>query len=131
MQADTLDRESGKRAVRIEPLGRDRHGREYFVFPGDTRVFVRNLSGSGPAWGVYTTDEEVAALHDALTDKGVGERALRKALEQLDPMPNPAAEEAAPVAAAVSTRRSARVASSARADHHDGYVNSLAPKARD
>jgi hypothetical protein len=111
VQAETLEREVARRAVRVEPLGRDRDGAEYVVFPGDARVFVRR----GDVWGCYATGDEVAALRASLSEKGVRERALRQALDALPPLPTQAALAAAVPAmrfSPIATRRSSRVRTS-------------------
>lgn len=124
-QAEQLEKELARRAVRVEPLGRDRDGAEYYVLPGDARLFVRR---DGNDWGCYTTNEELTALHDSLSDKGIHERALKKALESLPPLPAPTDGDSPAQVSPLATRRSKRVAGKTEPVH---YVNLLAPKSRD
>ena len=81
-QVELVEKEIARRAVRIEPLGTDRTGAEYYVLPGDHRLFVRR---SGNDWAAYTTNEELTALSLC----GVCAEGAQESAETLPPLPAP------------------------------------------
>jgi len=69
--------------VRIEPLGQDRHGREYFILPGSPCQIITMEGVEGRQKRVaYRTVAEVEALYKWLSDKSITELPLRRALSQ-------------------------------------------------
>jgi len=89
----------------------------YWIFEGDSRIFVRTHD---LRWGTYDSASEFSELHDSLTPKGINERSLQQAIEQLRP-PQPAAEAFEPV-----VRRSSTRARSTVKDEIVRYVNTFA-----
>ena len=67
--------------VRIEPLGKDRHGREYFVSPGRRNEVMAVDCNNGNAKRVsYRTAQQLEELHKWLNEKSITELPLRRAL---------------------------------------------------
>jgi hypothetical protein len=71
--------EDARVAVRVKPLGQDRHHRTYWWGVGGVKAAVY-VEDAGGMWGVLSTYKEVDALVDALHHWGDRERALKHAL---------------------------------------------------
>ena len=94
--------------IRLAALGEDREFSQYFLFTSAPGLYKCT---SGGEWSVMTTADDVNALLEALSERGVREHALKqglkareedlkKALKHADAMVAPAAEPVAPVDAA-------------------------------
>lgn len=59
-QREYYEREMEKRAIKTNPLGKDRNHNRYWWFRRDGRIFVE--SSDSKEWGYYSSMEEVSEL---------------------------------------------------------------------
>jgi hypothetical protein len=70
--------------TRLKPLGKDRNGSIYWIFPRDNyyfynknRLFVE-LKDNSNKWCIYSNNEDIKKLYEWLNDKGINELHLRR-----------------------------------------------------